>query len=331
MHQPGALPKTEIELHTRKTPGRRRGAATPAGLRGGVIEQTHHRVLYGPVTASVMVTVRQIFRVGLVTERFGNSLAILKAVDHARVDDTIDRDTANVESEAGFVKALKAHKHQIDVMKANLPSGSVGKDAKKLLNTAKSVIAGGNPNQFFAAAGNNSGAIDTYCGVQENGTPLPAYFKQGTKTSFCKTFLPAYEAVSNATSDATTLSAVTSHQTQINQLASELSTLPKSIKTQATDLIQTAQSAITANSATPIANDTSDNHAGRWSCPRRLDDLTGLREFGRSHWRAGTLDMTALYVEIDLETIQIRMGVNASLWHVAYAENDVTRRGLFLS
>ena len=174
-------------------------------------------------------------------------------------NDRIDRDTANVESATGFVKALKAHKHQVDVMKANLPSGSVGQDAKKLLNIAESVIAGGNPNQFFAAAGNSSGAIDTYCGVQENGQPLPAYFKQGTKTAFCKTFLPVYEAVSNASSDPATLSAVTSHQTQITQLASELSTLPKSIKTQATGLITTAQSAIAANSATPIANDTSDN------------------------------------------------------------------------
>jgi hypothetical protein len=176
-------------------------------------------------------------------------------------DDTIDRDTANIDSAAGFVKALKAHKHQIDVMKANLPSGSVGKDAKKLLHIAESVIAGGNPNQFFAAAGNSSGDIDTYCGVQGNGQPLPGYYKKGANTSFCKTFLPVYEAVSNASSDAATLSAVTSHQTQINQLASELPTLPKSIKAQATGLIQTAESAIAANSATPIMNDASDNPA----------------------------------------------------------------------
>ena len=191
----------------------------------------------------------------------GASVYATKGGAFCGADDTIDRDTANVESAAGFVKALKAHKHQIDVMRANLPSGSVGQEAKKLLTIAESVIAGGNPNKFFAAAGNSSGAIDTYCGVQGNGQPLPAYFKQGAKTSFCKTFLPVYEAVSNATSDAATLSAVTSHQTQINQLASELSTLPKSIKTQATGLITTAQSAIAANSATPIENDTSDNPA----------------------------------------------------------------------
>jgi hypothetical protein len=191
----------------------------------------------------------------------GASVYATKGGAFCGADATIDRDTANVDSATGFVKALKAHKHQIDVMRANVPSGSVGKDAKKLLTVAESVIAGGNPNKFFAAAGNNSGAIDTYCGVQGNGQALPAYFEQGAKTSFCKTFLPVYEAVSNASSDAATLSAITSHQTQINQLASELSTLPTSIKTQATGLITTAQSAIAANSATPIDNDTSDNPA----------------------------------------------------------------------
>jgi hypothetical protein len=191
----------------------------------------------------------------------GASVYGMKGGAFCGADDTIDRDTANVDSAAGFVKALKAHKHQIDVMKANLPSGAVGKDAKKLVTIAESVIAGGNPSKFFDAAGNSSGAIDTYCGVQGNGQPLPAYYKQGAKTSFCKTFLPVFEAVSNASSDAATLSAITSHQTQINQLASELSTLPNSIKTQATGLITTAQSAIAANSATPIDNDTSDNPA----------------------------------------------------------------------
>ena len=73
--------------------------------------------------------------------------------------------------------------------------------------------------------------MDTYCGVQGNGHPLPEYYNKGTTTVFCKTFLPVYEAVSNTTSDAATLSAVTSHQTQINQLASELSTVPKSSRT----------------------------------------------------------------------------------------------------
>lgn len=185
----------------------------------------------------------------------GASVYGTKGGSFCAADETIDRDTVNVDSEAGFVKALKAHKHQIDTMKANLPSGSVGKDAKKLVNIAESVIAGGNPNQFFAAAGNSSGAIDTYCGVQGNGQSLPGYYNKGTKTVFCKTFVPIFEAASNATSDAATLSAVTAYQTQLNQLASELSTLPKSIKAQATDAVQAAQSAIASKSAAPLTSE----------------------------------------------------------------------------
>ena len=107
------------------------------------------------------------------------SVYAMKGGAFCGADDTIDRDTANVELAAGFVKALKAHKHQIDVMKANLPSGSVGQDAKKLLTIAESVIAGGNPNKFFAAAGNSSGAIDTYCGVQGNGQASACLFQAG--------------------------------------------------------------------------------------------------------------------------------------------------------
>jgi hypothetical protein len=194
-------------------------------------------------------------------EMAGASVYGTKGGPFCAADDSIDRDTVNVDSEAGFVKALKAHKHQIDTMKANLPSGSVGKDAKKLVNIAESVIAGGNPNQFFAAAGESSGAIDTYCGVQGNGQPLPGYYNKGAKTAFCKTFLPVFEAASNAPSDAATLAAVTAHQTDLNELASELSTLPKSIKAQASEAVDTAQSAIASKSAAPLTSESNKSAA----------------------------------------------------------------------
>ena len=41
--------------------------------------------------------------------------------------------------------------------------------------------------------------------------------------------------------------------------------------------------------------------------------------------------MTAPYVEIDPEAIQIRMRVDASLWHIVDKEGGVTWCGLFLS
>lgn len=174
-------------------------------------------------------------------------------------NDAIDRETANVESGTGFLKVMKSHTHQLDVMEENLPSGALGGQMKKLLSAARSAIKTGNPNTFFALAGSGSGASDTYCGVQGNGQPLPTYFKKGANSSFCKTFLPVYGAVSDAKSDADALAAVTAHQTQINQLASQVSTLPKSIKAQATKAMQTAQAAVASKSATPITSDDSNS------------------------------------------------------------------------
>ena len=52
-------------------------------------------------------------------EMAGASVHGTKDGPFCAADDSIDRDTVNVDSEAGFVKALKAHKHQIDTMKAN--------------------------------------------------------------------------------------------------------------------------------------------------------------------------------------------------------------------
>jgi hypothetical protein len=201
------------------------------------------RRIFMALTAGVIavpVAVVACSSVGVVTA--GASLYASKGA-FCGANDAIDRETANVESGTGFLKVMKSHTHQLDVMEKNL----------------RSAIKTGNANTFFALAGSSAGASDTYCGVQGNGQPLPAYFKQGAKSSFCKTFLPVYGAVSDAQSDADTLAAVTAHQTQINQLGSEVSTLPKSIKAQATKAMQTAQAAIASESATPITSDNSNS------------------------------------------------------------------------
>jgi hypothetical protein len=87
--------------------------------------------------------------------------------------------------------------------------------------------------------------IDTYCGVDGNGNPLPSYFGHGKTTTFCLTFLPIYQAVSNAPNAAGALAALTDHQSQITQLASELDQLPKSIEAKATTTVDKAQTVIT--------------------------------------------------------------------------------------
>ena len=98
-----------------------------------------------------------------------------------------------------------------------------------------------------AAALNNlpdGGAVDTYCGVDGFGNPLPSYFGAGKSSKFCAAFVPVYDAVGNASSKAGILTVLTAHRAQIDALATETSTLPVSIKAKATAAMSNAQQVI---------------------------------------------------------------------------------------
>ena len=71
-------------------------------------------------------------------------------------------------------------------------------------------------------------------------TSVPERRLHSARPSFRST-----RAVSNAPNAAGVLAALTSHQSQISQIASELSTLPKSIKAKATATVDKAQTVIT--------------------------------------------------------------------------------------
>ena len=164
----------------------------------------------------------------------------------------IDKASANVNSLAGFVTVLKEHKSALSTMDKNLPSGSVGTEAHQEIAAAHSAISSGNTNALNNLPSSAGGDIDTYCGVDGSGDPLPAYFATGKGTTFCTGFLPIYQAVGNASSAAQVLAALESNKAQITQLATELSGLPSSIKTQATAMVTKVQTAITENSAASL-------------------------------------------------------------------------------
>jgi hypothetical protein len=165
-------------------------------------------------------------------------------------NDSIDRASANVTTNAGFLAVLKSHTHDLTVLKENAPPGSVGQLTIEVVNGAQAAVSADNANDLNNPP--DGGSIDTYCGVNGNGQPLPSYFNAGKATAFCSTFLPIFQAVGNAPNAAGVLAALTAHQSQISQLASELSTLPKSIKAKATTTVDKAQAAIKANNAAAI-------------------------------------------------------------------------------
>jgi hypothetical protein len=162
----------------------------------------------------------------------------------------IDKAGANVTSNAGFLTVLKDNKSAISAMADNLPPGTVGTDARQEVTVARKAVSTGNVNVLNTAT--PSGAIDTYCGVDGNGDPLPTYFSAGKGTSFCSTFLPIFEAVGNANGASAVLSVLEGDKAQVAQLATEVPGLPASIKAKASATVTKAQTAITDNSAAAI-------------------------------------------------------------------------------
>lgn len=160
---------------------------------------------------------------------------------------TIDKASANVDSDAGFLAVLKSHQSDLTTMKNNLPGSSLGTEAREVVDVAQEAVSKNNANDLNNLP--SGGDIDTYCGVDGNGQPLPAYFRSGKGTSFCSTFLPIYEAVGSASDAAGELAALVANSTQIAQLATEVSSLPSSIQAEAMTTVDKAQTAISENSA----------------------------------------------------------------------------------
>ena len=120
-------------------------------------------------------------------------------------NNSIDRAGANVNSVAGYLKVIKHHKSDFSAMDKNLPSGTLGTEARDEIVATRAAIASGNVNDLNNIPSSASGDIDTYCGVNGNGNPLPAYFGTGKTTTFCSTFVPVYQATQNASSKAAVL------------------------------------------------------------------------------------------------------------------------------
>ncbi len=169
-----------------------------------------------------------------------------------RANIKIDKASANVTTEAGFLAVLKKDKSDLTIMDKNRPSGTLGTETGQEIVAGDKAIASGNVNDLNNVPMSAGGDIDTYCGVDGNGDPLPAYFATGKGTTFCTGFLPIYQAVSNASSRAAVLATLEANKTQVAQLATEVPGLPSSIKTLATATVSNAQTAISENSAASL-------------------------------------------------------------------------------
>jgi hypothetical protein len=172
--------------------------------------------------------------------------ASAKKMAFCTANDSIDKASANVNSDAGFLALLKAHQADLNTMESNAPSGSVGQLARSLVSAADQAIRTNNVNPLTSI---NGGDVDTYCGVDGSGRPLPAYFAAGKGSAFCSVSDSINQGTNAASDAAGVLAFLAAHQNLITQYASYVPSLPGSIKSQAQTLVSTAQAAIAANNS----------------------------------------------------------------------------------
>lgn len=165
---------------------------------------------------------------------------------------TIDKASVNVSSDSQLLTVLKSHQASLTTMKDNLPGGLLGTEARDLVNAAEAAISSDSTNPLNNAPPSAGADLDTYCGVDGNGDPLPSYFASGKSGTFCSTFDPVQSAVADATDIDGVLQALVANKAQVAQLATQVPGLPSSIKSQASNMVSEAQSAISSDSTVPI-------------------------------------------------------------------------------
>ena len=122
-----------------------------------------------------------------------------------------------------------------------------------MVKTARQAIATNNPNLLNDPSLDNAGSvIDTYCGVDGNGQPLPADFGAGKGSAFCAVSDAIDAGTQSATSSTGVLAFLTAHQTLIDEYASHLAGLPSAVRASALTLVGTARSSIIAKNSTPL-------------------------------------------------------------------------------
>ncbi|HEX4862429.1 MAG TPA: hypothetical protein VFV02_00055 [Acidimicrobiales bacterium] len=159
----------------------------------------------------------------------------------------LDKAFANVQSTSDLLSAMKTNQSVINEMAAHLPPGTVGNEAKQVLTAVQQAIAKDDASVLATVNNSYGGDIDTYCGVDTNGDPLPANFAKGKGTSLCNADATLSDGVGNASDSTAVLAFLKSHPTEINTFAAGISGLPSSVQTAAQTLVSTARTAITSN------------------------------------------------------------------------------------
>ena len=160
---------------------------------------------------------------------------------------TLDTGSANVSSAADFLAYLKEHQTLLNNLSNNIPNDSIKDQATQLLNAVRAAVAANNVNAFNAI--NQGAAIDTYCGVQGDGTPLPANFAAGKGSTFCADEAAISAGLGNANTPADAIAYLNANVAKVNDFAANI---PSAVQSDAQSLVAAARATIAANDGTLI-------------------------------------------------------------------------------
>lgn len=177
-------------------------------------------------------------------------------------NDSLDRAQAGSTSDAQEMQVLKQNTSAIATFDREAPQLSdptVSAAAAEIYASVEQALSTGTPT-FSAALSQDGGTVDTFCGVQSDGTPLPAYFDAGKAEVACRRYASLNDQLQNADSAPAYLSLLAANQAEIATLVAQA---PASVAPEAQALGTAVQAAISQNSIAPLqtaaaTQDTSD-------------------------------------------------------------------------
>jgi hypothetical protein len=162
----------------------------------------------------------------------------------------LDMASANATSASAFLSVLRKDTGVLDNFAANIPDTGIRPDAQKLVTAARAALATNNADNFASAPLVAAGAsVDSYCGEQSDGTPLPADFALGRGTVFCSQETTVAAGLESASSAAAAVTFLKDHQAALTAFASDI---PATVQTDAQTLVAAAQAAVADNDGTKI-------------------------------------------------------------------------------
>ncbi|HZU72287.1 MAG TPA: hypothetical protein VE990_05895 [Acidimicrobiales bacterium] len=160
----------------------------------------------------------------------------------------LDRATSAITDLNQALPTLKANRSTIDDLSRHYPGGTIGNEARQLVTAVRKAIAANDVSSLNAHNLSQYGAdLDTYCGVDSNGAPLPADFGQGRGSALCATDSTLSSGIGSAADPAGAVSFLAAHRSDLDSFAAAIPSLPSDVQTAAQTLLSTARSAVSSN------------------------------------------------------------------------------------